>query len=156
MLSLGAAAIDRNDYSPTIPASDGKTLSILQGNTIAAISSIEMPVKRTEMPLGTILTNYPTRLPTNGVLAVAGDYTDEIRKLIQCESGGKSKCVVDINGELSCGILQFQKPTYYAFCSGDWLLPENQIRCAAKMISMGLGSKPIGWYNCWRTVGLPI
>jgi hypothetical protein len=75
-----------------------------------------------------------------------------IKDLISCESGGNENRCGD-SGR-SCGILQFRKPTYEIFCSGDWLNSENQIKCAIKMIDMGLGEKEIGWMNCWRIMNL--
>lgn len=70
-------------------------------------------------------------------------------ELIQCENHTYDPNRCGDKGT-SCGILQFKKATFDLFCEGDWKDNQDQIDCSVKMIKGGLGSKIIGWQNCWQ------
>lgn len=83
-------------------------------------------------------------------------YPDKAELLIDlafCESSLRHE---GIWGDVyqSYGLFQFQKPTFYHFCDGDWKDKEDQLDCAVRMIEMGLGPRTIGWFNCWRRMNL--
>lgn len=100
---------------------------------------------------------YSRGVVVDSVLSQNGvNMEDLLYKLGMCESGlNPTKCVVDTNGLLSCGLFQYQRKTWETFCSGNIYDPEAQIRCATKMIGMGLGHTTVGWFNCWRKLNLP-
>jgi hypothetical protein len=75
-----------------------------------------------------------------------------VTDLIECESGFDERKCGD-NGT-SCGILQYKEQTFLSTCEGEWKNSEDQIKCAVKMIDMGIGDKLGGWYNCWRIQNL--
>ena len=76
-------------------------------------------------------------------------------KLGNCESGfDETKCG---DHGVSCGWFQFKKDTFYHFCPElKWENSEHQVICAVRLIKLGLGHQPSGWYNCWRIENLPI
>jgi len=80
------------------------------------------------------------------------DKYDLLMDLIDCESGYNTNRCGD--GGKSCGILQFQEETFNDFCKGRRESSEDQIRCASKMIDMGIGGTLQGWYNCFRIKNL--
>ena len=116
-----------------------------------------MPVKRTEMPLGTILTNYPTRLPTNGVLAVAGDYTELLNCLIYYESTGNERAFnpKDTDGRPKFGLLQFGWKEFQDFCilryglENDIWSGKIQVECWKLMVKDGYLRKWGTLKYCW-------
>lgn len=77
-------------------------------------------------------------------------YGETLYALANCESGFKDICITDTNGKLSCGIFMFQRDTFYGFCSGNWLNPIDELKCADKMISNGLMA--VHWKNCSKQI----
>ena len=89
--------------------------------------------------------------------------TPTIRDLIACESSGNpnAKNLKDVHYDLkgnksigSFGILQFSKNTFYEYAEKAKVRnpninnPEQQIRVAEYMISIGLGNR----WSCWEKV----
>uniref|UniRef100_A0A6H1ZGH4 Uncharacterized protein n=1 Tax=viral metagenome TaxID=1070528 RepID=A0A6H1ZGH4_9ZZZZ len=69
----------------------------------------------------------------------------------------KKRCIVDINGQLSCGNFCFFKGTFLANCSDlIWGNDRDEMLCAVRMIIDGKGHTFEGWYNSWRKLKLPI
>lgn len=133
--------------APNVSDKLNATLAVIQENSLIGYSS----------PL--------SGLEAGPVLAIYRDYQIEalnlsdnmewiIAELIDCESKGDNAKIGDHG--LSYGILQFRKDTFYRHCAGDWLNPNEQIKCAEIMIKKGLGPKVEGWYNCWRIKNLPL
>lgn len=91
-------------------------------------------------------------------------HSEEIAILADCESKSNPDkgCIVDANGELSCGLLQFQKETFwrnnlkykvlpeleYGEVENVWQDPEVQKELADHMLS-----EPQGWRN-WTNCAL--
>jgi len=58
-------------------------------------------------------------------------------KVIECESSWNTNAVGDSG--LAFGLAQFHKPTFLAFCEGNYYNPFNQLKCFTQMMSKGLG-----------------
>jgi hypothetical protein len=80
-------------------------------------------------------------------------YETGLTKLARCESSGIHENRWGDNYH-SYGLLQFQKRTFYNYCSGDWQDMLDQLHCSVRMIEKGLGPTTQGWYNCWRKENL--
>jgi hypothetical protein len=69
----------------------------------------------------------------------------ELMQVINCESSYRTTAIGD--GGLAYGLLQFHKPTFYAFCKGDYYSAKDQLSCVGKM-----WQKPelkLHW-SCWK------
>jgi hypothetical protein len=80
------------------------------------------------------------------------EIADLLIDLSECESGWNNERWGD-NG-MSHGLFQYQEKTFYGYCQGEWHNGEDQVDCAAKMVKMGIGHTPAGWFNCWRIKNL--
>lgn len=68
----------------------------------------------------------------------------EMLKVIECESSFRTKVYGDSGKAYS--LCQYHKPTFDAYCSGNYYSPKDQIECMAQMLKAGLGSH----WTCWR------
>ena len=126
--------------SPTIPL--GNELCLIQGNSGVAQTSITS-VK------SVVLSNLNKTDP-DGTNTPPSQIADLLKELIQCESGWNETICGDKN--TSCGVLQFKEKTFLTYCEGQWLNSQDQILCAEKMITNGLGKQH--WTNCWIKMNL--
>jgi hypothetical protein len=79
-----------------------------------------------------------------------------VSKIIECETGGKSQTVLDVNGKYSRGILQFQDDTWEWFSqlsgiTGSPLNENDAIKMANWAFTHGHQRH---WYNCSKRYGL--
>ena len=145
---IGTIAFASVAQTPTTLPSQAEELQMIGHNSLVAP---RMPLYDTKMASLAILTAEWDKDEIQQVLREIGQNREIIEKLIKCESRGiANKCIIDTNGKLSCGILQFQEATFLGFCKGEWLNPIDQIKCANNMINQRIGPKH--WYNCWKNV----
>ena len=89
-----------------------------------------------------------------GLKELVSSYNSKYGKILyalaNCESGFKDICIMDTNNKLSCGIFMFQRDTFYGHCSGSWLNPYDELKCADKMI--GEGRLHTDWVNCGKRI----
>jgi len=147
---LGTFALVESNSPLPIPAYTGETLPILSGNSLLGFNypffSLQMAV------LGDLMAEDDIDAK-NEVLAFISEINglDEILySLAQCESGFRNICVIDTNNKLSCGLFQFQKSTWDAYCEKEWLSNSDQIKCAGQLVLAGFGESL--WRNCWKII----
>ncbi len=134
--------------APTEPYED--SLLIIQGNSLLAKN---MPV-------------FPLKLAVLGALMGRDDMeylirqkypemVNLLRDLTYCEARWQHDGLWGDNYQ-SYGLFQFQRKTFYSFCSQywNWQNQEDQLDCAVILIKKGLGSTTQGWYNCWKIMNL--
>lgn len=70
----------------------------------------------------------------------------QLIQVIKCESGFNAKAIGD-SGK-AYGLLQYHKPTFDGFCSGDYHSPKDQLNCVGKMWQTE--RLKLHW-SCWKT-----
>lgn len=154
MVIIGILATSASVGAPTFAYLLGETAQIAESNTILA--SRNTPIMKERQFIATFI-DLDEIDGINRVLAYKGHYIGIekiLYELIDCESDfDNSRC--GDNG-LSCGILQYRKGTWDAYCEGDIKSEKDQIKCGIKMIMVGLGHTTGGWKNCWEKLSFPI
>ena len=88
-------------------------------------------------------------LASYGVLGVQAYLANPLlEKLAICESGLNPLAIGDKG--TSFGLFQYKKATWNTFCEGDIMNPQDQIKCASKMLENELGKQH--WKNCWGKI----
>ena len=135
--------------SPTIPYEDD--LLIVSGNSLMAKNNPDLPLKTSVLAslTGETDIDYLKGLVRKKYPVMA----EGLIKLTKCEATWQHDGLWGDNYQ-SYGLFQFQKDTFYSYCEGNWQDASDQLDCAVVLIKQGLGSKPVGWYNCWRIENL--
>ena len=75
--------------------------------------------------------------PKRSLRSIVAEYGADFYKTVECESGFKHEGLFGDNGK-AYGILQFHRPTFNAFCKGDYYNLEDQLECGVMMFKQGL------------------
>lgn len=157
---FGTLAHNGFAIAPQNQSLNGEAMHVTGGNTIVGLKTPPTSVERGWVAQYINLEEIDRH---NRVLAFNGvnmDLAMILYELAKQENSLRNTCIVDVNGEDSCGLFHFQQITYEVECKsydfGENMDKPNQVKCALKMIMEGKGHTTGGWYNSWKKLNLPI